>query len=37
MGCNSSKGVSETSSTSTVKRTKCGSHLKTVDDLEFWP
>ena len=38
MGCNSSKGVSETSSTTgSVKRTKCGTHLKKPEDLVHWP
>ena len=42
MGCNSSKGVSETTSKSTgassgAARTKCGSHLKSADELVNWP
>ena len=43
MGCNSSKGVSETSSTSGkaakggAGRTMCGTHLKTPEDLVDWP
>merc|ERR1712060_934648 len=32
MGCNASKGVSET-----TQRTMCGSHLKTPEDLVHWP
>lgn len=37
MGCNSSKGVSETSSKSAAGRTMCGTHLKTPEDLVNWP
>ena len=32
MGCNASKGVSET-----TQRTMCGPHLKTPEDLVHWP
>jgi len=35
MGCNSSKGVSETSSK--AGRTTCGAHLKSPEDLKSWP
>ena len=35
MGCNSSKGVAETSAK--AGRTMCGSHLKTPEDLKSWP
>ena len=40
MGCNSSKGVSETTSTSgkaAAGRVMCGSHLKSPEDLTGWP
>ena len=39
MGCNSSKGVSETQSTTKASagRTMCGDHLKTPEDLVNWP
>ena len=37
MGCNSSKGVSETSSKAASGRTMCGTHLKTPEDLVSWP
>ena len=39
MGCNSSKGVSETSKTGKADpgRTMCGTHLKKPEDLVSWP
>jgi len=39
MGCNSSKGVSETSKTGKADagRTMCGAHLKKPEDLVNWP
>ena len=37
MGCNSSKGVSETSSKSSAGRTMCGKHLKSPEELVNWP
>lgn len=35
MGCNSSKGVSDTKAK--AGRTMCGSHLKSPEDLKSWP